>query len=73
MKRKNYLFSITRIRNFSLLMAGLIFSFAIKAQDITTGLIMHYSFDNVTDTNVPDLSGANNNGTINGAATVVEG
>lgn len=73
MKRKNYLFSVIRFRNFSLLMAGLILSFAIKAQDITTGLIMHYSFDNVTDTNVPDLSGLNNNGIINGAATVAEG
>jgi hypothetical protein len=74
MKRKNYLFSFAWLRNISLLISALIVSLAVNAQDITTGLIMHYSFDNVTDTTVvPDLSGNNLNGAVNGTARLVEG
>lgn len=64
MKKKIYLF---------LFLAALFTSTSVFAQDITTGLQLHYTFDNVTGTNVPDASGHNLHATIMGAATLAEG
>lgn len=64
MKKKLYLF---------LFLAALFTSTSVFAQDITTGLQLHYTFENVTGTNVPDASGHNLAATLMGAATLAEG
>ncbi|MCW3807515.1 LamG-like jellyroll fold domain-containing protein [Plebeiibacterium marinum] len=43
------------------------------SQDTTTGLILHYSCDNITSSNVEDDSGNNNNGTLTGGAVSTTG
>jgi hypothetical protein len=72
MKKKNY--SLNRTGFLSLfLMAVLMLSVPLKAADITTGLITHYSFDAVSGTTVPDDSGTGNAGTLLGAPTAIAG
>ena len=73
MKMKDYFFNLKEISKICLLSAGLLFSASIFSQDITTGLKLHYSFEAVSGTNIPDDSGNGNVGTINGAATVATG
>lgn len=63
MKRKLYLFLIT---------AALFASSSLRA-DITSNLLLHYTFDNVTAGVVPDASGHSLDGMINGAVTTVPG
>lgn len=57
----------------ALLGTGLLTHFSMEAQDTTTGLILKYSFDNVTGTTVTDDSGNGKTGTLQGAATVTAG
>ncbi|MBN1131691.1 MAG: T9SS type A sorting domain-containing protein [Bacteroidales bacterium] len=56
-----------------LMLPGIISSWPLPAQDITTGLILHYTFDSISGTIVNDGSGNGNNGTLRGGAEVVEG
>lgn len=41
--------------------------------DITTGLVAHYSFDDISGTDALDSSGNGNNGTVTGGATTIAG
>jgi hypothetical protein len=45
----------------------------VQSQNITNGLIMHYTFDDVSATIVPDASGNNQIATLQGATQIVEG
>lgn len=64
MKKKIYFF---------LILAAMFSSVSVFAQDITSGLQLHYTFDNVDGTTVPDASGKANAGTLVGAAALAEG
>lgn len=74
MKKKNYLDPRVDLKKVWLLASTLLFfSFILSAQNTTSGLIIHYSFDDVTETIVPDASGNNNIATLQGNATLVDG
>jgi len=73
MKRKIYSFKITGIHKLCLVLAFLINFTVVFSQDTSSGLILHYTFDAVTGTNVPDVSGTGNVGTLQGAASIVPG
>lgn len=62
---KNYFF---RVGKLMLIAGGLLFNNAVKAQDVTTGLILHYNFENISGTTIPDVSGNNNAGSLEGTA-----
>ncbi|MFT3740749.1 MAG: T9SS type A sorting domain-containing protein [Breznakibacter sp.] len=68
-----YFFTTDRLVKLILLGMGFVAAFTSKAQDIDTGLKLHYSFDAVSETFVADDSGNNNPGTLNGNATVTSG
>ncbi|MDD4641819.1 MAG: hypothetical protein PHF92_10755, partial [Bacteroidales bacterium] len=40
----------------------------LQAQAIEEGLLLHYNFDTVENTTIPDVSGNNNHGSIYGSA-----
>jgi len=74
MNRKNYHKPGINPKKLWLLATVLLFHcFVILAQNTTSGLIMHYTFDNVIGTIVPDLSGNNHIASLQGNATLVEG
>ena len=73
MMKKIYSFKMRKLFNLCLVSAGLFFSSAVLAQDISTGLILHYDFDAISGTTVPDISGNGKVGTIVGAPTSVDG
>ena len=73
MRNLNFNFLLSRIVRTALFAGALAFSLNINAADVTTGLIIHYDFDAINGTTVPDISGNGNNGTLQGAATAVEG
>jgi hypothetical protein len=56
-----------------LILAALFTSTTLCAQDITTGLALHYTFDNVAAGVVPDASGHSLDGTLQGSATTGDG
>jgi len=68
MKKKNYFFNFKGFSKVCLVSATLFLSASAFAQDLTTGLIMHYDFDAISGTNVPDISGTGNVGTLMGTA-----
>lgn len=45
----------------------------LLAQNITSGLLMHYTFDDVTGTSIPDVSDNGQAATLQGATTLVPG
>ncbi|HRZ96397.1 MAG TPA: hypothetical protein P5084_02495, partial [Paludibacter sp.] len=69
MKRKKYFISG---RYLAFCLSFMLIS-ALKAQDITSGLIIHYDFESVTETTVPDISGNGNFGQFEGEAALVDG
>lgn len=69
MKKKNY-FILSR--SLSLYLSLMLFT-GLKAQDINSGLIIHYDFESVSGTLIPDISGNGNIGLAEGDATLVEG
>ncbi|HKJ42724.1 MAG TPA: DUF6055 domain-containing protein, partial [Sunxiuqinia sp.] len=69
-KLKSYKSSEVRIL---LLAIGIFVSMAVSAQDATTGLILHYSFENLNGMTIVDESGNNNSGTLKGDATSTTG
>lgn len=73
MKKKDYSFKMSKWFNICFLSAGLLFSTSVFSQDISTGLILHYDFDAISGTTVPDVSGNGKVGTIVGAPTTIEG
>ena len=73
MKKSIYSFFQKRVILAALLGTGLLTHFSLDAQDTTTGLILKYSFDNVTGTTVTDDSGNGKAGTLQGAAAVTTG
>lgn len=74
MNKKNYFLKLKELSKICLLSAGLVFSSMVVGQDVTTGLILNYNFDNISGNTVPDVSGNNNAGVLNGAMlTPVEG
>lgn len=58
---------------YSFLILAALFTTSIFAQDLTTGLKLHYTFDDVVGTLVPDASGNGQAGTFMGAAVTAEG
>jgi hypothetical protein len=64
MKKKRYFF---------LILAALFTSTSILAQDITSGLKLHYTFDDVAGGLVPDNSGNDLGGSMMGAADTITG
>lgn len=58
---------------YSFLILAALFTTSIFAQDLTTGLKLHYTFDDVSGTLVPDASGNGLSGTLMGAAATAEG
>ncbi len=69
MKRKNY-FILGRalVLCLSFVLVGV-----LKAQDISSGLIIHYDFESVTETLIPDISGNGNIGQTEGGTALIEG
>jgi hypothetical protein len=68
MEKKNYFFQFKKLSRLCLLMAGISISSGAFSQDVTSGLILHYNFDAISGTTVPDISGNSNAGTLMGAA-----
>jgi len=58
---------------FFLILTALLTSASVFAQDFSTGLKLHYTFDNVSGTLVPDASGNSQAAILMGAATLAEG
>ncbi|MEI7503623.1 MAG: LamG domain-containing protein [Paludibacter sp.] len=73
MKMKNYFFNLMDMGKICMLSASLVISSTVFATDIITGLKLHYTFETVAGTNVPDDSGTGNVGVINGAAVTAPG
>lgn len=73
MKKNNYFFDLKELSKICFLSAALVFSGMVFSQDITTGLKLHYNFETVTGTEVPDVSGTGNVGAINGAPILAPG
>lgn len=69
MEKKNYLI----VSKLLTLCLSFVLVVAIKAQDITSGLIIHYDFETVTGTLVPDISGKGNVAAIVGGTNLIEG
>jgi hypothetical protein len=69
MKKKNYFIPG---RLLAICLSFIIFS-TLKAQDIASGLIIHYNFESVSGTLIPDISGKGNVGSIMGGTSLVEG
>ena len=42
----------------------------VSAQDLSDGLVLHYTFESATDGTIPDVTGNGNVATINGGAVV---
>lgn len=72
MKKMNYNFKM-RWLFFGFIATGLLFSTKLASQDITSGLVLHYDFNAITGTTVPDVSGNGKSATIIGAPTTVDG
>jgi hypothetical protein len=72
MKIKNFFFKIKKCC-YACFVWALLTTAPLLAQDVTTGLKLHYSFDAVTGTMVTDDSGNAANGTLYGGATIVSG
>ncbi len=73
MKKTDLILSPDKLTKIRYLIIGLVVSIGVFAQDISTGLIMHYTFDNVTETLVPDVSGNNYTAILQGEAKLAEG
>jgi hypothetical protein len=71
--KKIYFLLIKEFSKVCLLSASLIFSATVYSQDITTGLKLHYDFESIEVTTVPDVSGNGNAGILQGTATVATG
>lgn len=72
MKFKPY-HSFNSKRFFLGLVGLMMLSWHVSAQDISSGLILHYTFDNITGTNIQDESATGNNGILQGNAIAVSG
>jgi len=68
MKKKNYFFNLMGFSKVCLFTAALFLSASGFSQDLTTGLILHYDFDAISGSNVPDISGTGNDGALMGGA-----
>ncbi len=73
MKTKNYFSILKRVGRLCLLSGTMLVATSVFAADITTGLIIHYDFEAVSGTTVPDVSGSAFDGTLAGAAAVTTG
>ncbi len=73
MKKTSSFFKLKKFYKPALLAVTMLVASSLVAQDITTGLQLHYSFDAVTGTSVTDDSGNGNTGTTVGAPTVSTG
>ena len=75
MQNNNVKLKRTFLSLFSCCFALFVFSFALTAhaQDITTGLIGHWKFDEISGTTATDSSGNNNNGTLTNGPTWTTG
>ncbi len=73
--KKTYFSKLKGYARICLLTAGLVYSASAFSGDVTTGLVLQYSFDelNSSSTTVADNSGHGNVGTIQGAPAVAEG
>jgi hypothetical protein len=73
--KKTYFSKLKGYVRLGLLAAGLVYSMSAFSGDITTGLLLQYSFDelNSSSTTVADNSGKGNVGTLQGAPTITDG
>ncbi len=69
MKKKNYY----NLRKLLTICLSILLFATVKAQDISSGLIIHYDFESVDGTLVPDISGKGNVASIVGGTSIVEG
>ena len=70
--KKVYSFGYLLNRALVLLLAAFLIT-STQAQNITSGLKLHYTFDDVTAITVPDASGNGQTGMLQGEALIVEG
>ncbi|MFB6318909.1 LamG-like jellyroll fold domain-containing protein [Saccharicrinis sp. FJH54] len=61
------------ISGISILSVFLLFQQHVEAQNINDGLILHYTFENITGATVTDDSGNGHDGTLQGSAVVYTG
>jgi len=73
MKRTIYMRFRAGIISMAILCTGILSFLTVSAQDITTGLILHYTFEDITGTTVEDQSGNGNTGILRGGAVSAEG
>lgn len=73
MNKQNYYLISRSLKKLGMLVAIFSISLTAMGQDITSGLILHYDFDAISGTTVPDLSGNGKVGTVVGAPTAVDG
>jgi len=74
MKKNSIFLKMRRLYGFGFLSLALLTSTTAVAQDVTTGLKLYYTFNDVSGTTVPDHStGASNVGTVMGAPVSVAG
>ncbi|MDD4992228.1 MAG: hypothetical protein PHR83_08355 [Paludibacter sp.] len=74
MKKNSIFFKMRKLCGFSFLSLALLASTSAVAQDVTTGLQVYYTFNDVSGTSVPDHSSTTSNtGTIMGAPQTVVG
>ena len=74
MKKNSIFLKMKKLSGLSFLTLALLTSSSAVAGDITTGLQLYYTFNDVSGTNVPDHStGGTNVGTVNGAPSTVTG
>jgi hypothetical protein len=74
MKKNSIFLKIRKLYGFGFLSLALLTSTTAVAQDVTTGLKLYYTFNDVSGTTVPDHSaGASNSGTIMGTPQSVAG
>lgn len=73
MKTKNYFPNVKRISFAVIFSAAMLSTAPLRAQDTTTGLKLHYSFETTSGTSVTDDSGNGANGELYGNAAIVPG
>jgi len=73
MRKSVYQFKLKRFLNLSLLVFAMLLPSQMFGQDVTSNLYLHYTFDNVDGTLVPDATGNNLTGMLAGGAVADAG
>jgi len=73
MGNKIYFIKFKTLIKMSFILSSIFISLSLFGQAPTNGLILHYTFDKLNGTSIPDSSGNGNAGSLQGAATAVTG